>query len=126
MVWPPLLAQPAKESRCTAAFHLAASPASAPQAADDLLSFLPTAHLPSPSPGPTPCPCSALFWQPTSIALGLFTMPDGQVPLVHFSSTPLDLILNAPNYTGGAVWASCPARCRQSGTCCWVPPAMMD
>ncbi len=56
-------------------------------------------HLPPLSPAPS-LPCSALFWQPTSIALGLFTMPDGRVPLVHFSSTPLDLILNAPNYTG--------------------------
>lgn len=57
MVWPPLLAQPAKESSCcNAAFHLAASPASAPQAADDLLSFLPTAHLPSPLSWPHSLP----------------------------------------------------------------------
>lgn len=81
---------------------------------------------PPPAPHTTPCSCSALFWQPTSIALGLFTMPDGQVPLVHFSCTPLDLILNAPNYTGGAAGGCLAAGCGQNGICCCVPPVMMD
>lgn len=62
--------------------------------------------LKAPTPTP-PLSCSAPFWQPTSIAMGLFSLPEGGVPLLHFSATPLSWVLNAPNYTGGLVGCSC-------------------
>ena len=100
----------------------------------------PLARRPVSTPSSPPL-CSSTFIKPANISLGLFHLPETSTPLLHFSSTPLTAVFNAPNFTGRVGgWALSQAcSCWQmSGSGCvgiplltlpcaaWLRAALMD
>lgn len=57
-------------------------------------------HAPD-GPRPPPPPHRAPFIKPTHIALAMFRQPEADAPLLHFSASQLNAVMNAPNFTGG-------------------------
>lgn len=102
-------------------------------------SFAPLGDTPCLAPAPTSPLRRAPFWQPTSLAMGMFSLPNdrgGATPLLHFSATPLLWVLNAPNYTGGRAaragepewqaWLRGLPMAMQGSVCLRAPPRWTD